>query len=473
MRVLLSGVTIAAIVGLANAAAMAQERPAAPAPALPPAPPPAEVTRMLEDISPERVKGYVETLAGFGTRHTLSDTTSDVRGIGAARRWIKAEFERIAQESGRTGERAMRVYFDSYAIEPDGRRVDVPTELVNVIAELPGRLEATGQAERCYVLGHYDSRRSDVMDREGEAPGANDDASGVAVVIELARVMSRHEYDHTIVFMATAGEEQGLLGARRHFGRLVEQGAPVRAVFNNDIVGDPTAPSGARHDTRVRVFSEGLPAIGERGGAMTLERLRREGALAESSSRQLARLVAMVAEWHKLPVQAMLVFRADRFLRGGDHLPFHEAGFAAVRFCEVEEDYTRQHQDLRTEDGVRYGDTPEFVDGRYLAGVAAVNGAALAHVANAPQAPSDARIVTAQLSNATTLRWSPSPEPDTAGYEVVWRETTSPQWQWSMDVGPRAEATLDVSKDNFFFGVRAYDSEGYRSPVVFPLSVPQ
>lgn len=444
-------------------------------PAVPSKAPPPEVARMLAEVSAERVKGDIDKLASFGTRHTLSDTTSPTRGIGAARTWIKGEFEKAAAASGRTGAMAMRVRFESFTVEPDGRRVDKTTEMVNVIAELPGRLEARGMAERCYVVGHYDSRNSNEMDRDGDAPGANDDASGVAVVIELARVMSSREFDHTIVFMATAGEEQGLIGARRHVGQVVEAGALVRGVLSNDIVGDPTSPFGGRFDDRVRVFSEGLPSFatgGQRatGGSMMLERLRREGALTESSSRQLARFVADVGAWERTAVRAMLVFRADRFLRGGDHTPFHEAGFPAVRFCEVDEDYSRQHQNVRIEDGKHFGDTAEFVDGQYLAGVARLNGAALAHLANAPAAPGNARIVTSSLGNNTLLRWEASPEPDTAGYEVVWRETTSPVWQWSRDVGATTEATIAINKDNTYFGIRAYDRDGYRSPVAFPLS---
>jgi len=471
------------VAGLLIAGSICMARPPfEPRPAIPTMAPPGngEVGAMLREVSPARVKADIESLVSFGTRHTLSATDSPTRGIGAARRWIKSEFEKAAAASGRTGEEAMRVRFESFIAAPDGRRIDKETELVNVIAELPGRLEASGQAERCYVMGHYDSRNSETMDREGDAPGANDDASGVAVVLELARVMASRRFDHTIVFVATVGEEQGLFGARHHAQWALENNARIRGVLSNDIVGDPTSPSGARYDTQVRVFSEGLPALasassregsgGGGGGGMMLERLRREGAMNESSSRQLARFVADVGAWENQAVRAMLVFRGDRFLRGGDHTPFHEAGFPAVRFCEVEEDYNRQHQNPRTENGVRYGDTPEFVDAEYLAGVARLNGASLAHLANAPAAPENARIITSSLDNSTTLRWSPSPEADTAGYEVVWRETTSPVWQWSADQGAATQATLPVSKDNYFFGLRAYDQSGYRSPVAFPLA---
>jgi Zn-dependent M28 family amino/carboxypeptidase len=315
-------------------------------------------------------------------------------------------------------------------------------------------------------MGHYDSRASGANDAESDAPGANDDASGVAVAIELARVLSKHRLDSTVVLMATAGEEQGLIGARMHARAARERGLDIRAVLNNDIVGDPTGPDGRGARDRIRVFSEGLPAQTLEGQAYA--NFRRHSAENDSPSRQLARYIAEIAELHDLSVKPWVIYRPDRFLRGGDHTPFNELGFAAVRFCEVYEDYTRQHQDLREEGGVRYGDLPEFVDAEYLADVARLNAAAVVHLANAPSPPSNARILTARLSNDTTIRWNPSPEPDVAGYEVVWRDTASPVWQHSRDVGDATEATIELSKDNWFFGVRAYDREGYRSPVVFP-----
>lgn len=447
------------------------ERTPIPESVIPDIPSPDEVNHMLGDISPANLEHIVETLSDFGTRHTLSDTVSDDRGIGAARRWIHQEFERYVLESGRStsGLEAPRVYFDSHKYGPDRRRVDREIDVVNVVLEIPGG-SPEARHRRYYVIGHYDSRASDSMDATIDAPGANDDASGVAVTMELARVMLERRYDATLVFMPTAGEEQGLLGARLHATSAAEDGLDIRAVLSNDIVGDPTAPSGAVHDQLVRVFSTATPRS---PSAAELAEMRSLAAENDSPSRQLARYIAEVAAWHEneLPVRPLLVYRPDRFLRGGDHSAFIDAGFAAVRFSEVEENYTRQHQDVRIdeESRIKYGDTPEHVDSTYLAGVARLNAAALAHLANAPAPPENARIITASLANDTTLRWDASPgSPDIAGYEIVWRDTTDAVWTNAVDVGDVNEATLPLSKDNHFFGVRAYDDDGYRSPAAWP-----
>ena len=412
---------------------------------------PSEVEAMVKAIDPAQLRATIEQLVGFGTRHTLSVADDPKRGIGAAREAIAEHFRQSPR---------LRVEFDPHRIEPDGRRVDVPTDVVNVVATLPGSMPEAAD-RHYYVIGHYDSRVTDPMNRTADAPGANDDGSGTALVMELARVMSQYEYDATIVFMATAGEEQGLLGARAHARAARDKGVDIRAVLSNDIVGDPSGPSGATHDDAVRVFSIALPPEPELG------RLRTLAATHDGESRQLARYVHDIGRRHALPVQAKMVFRRDRFLRGGDHTAFNEVGFAAVRFSEVEENYDRQHQDVRTEGDRPYGDLAEHVDVEYLAGVARLNAASLAHLANAPSSPANARIVAAALSHDTTMRWDASPEPDVAGYEVVWRDTTSPQWTDSKDVGTALEATLPMSKDNVFFGVRAYDADGYRSPVRF------
>lgn len=452
--------TLAALVILMTGCAAPTESPSTSAARIPAL---TQTDAMLSEISPQRAMDVVESLVSFGTRHTLSDTESETHGIGAARRWILKEFEGMALRSGRSGDTAMHAYLDRHAYGPDRRRVPVETEIVNVVAELPGSMHAA-RHRKYYVIGHYDSRAGEALDAESDAPGANDDASGVAVVMELARVMSRYKYDSTIVFMATAGEEQGLIGARLHAVTARENGQDIRAVLSNDIVGDPKGPSGNVYDRQVRVFSEALPrtlSVGE------LAQTRALGMENDSASRQLARYIAEVGRGHRLPVQPMLINRTDRFLRGGDHTAFNEAGFTAVRFSIVEENYDRQHQDVRVVDGVQFGDLTEFVDATYLAGVAKLNAAALAHLANAPSAPAEARIVTAQLGNDTLLRWDPSPEPDVAGYEVVWRLTTEHEWSHARDVGAATEATLSINKDNYFFGVRAYDRDGYRSPVSF------
>jgi hypothetical protein len=436
------------------------------------------VQSLSAGVSSARLRADIDRLVSFGTRHTMSDRASDTRGVGAAARWIRSEFERAAAERARLGLPPMQVFIEPHTLQPDGRRIDREVEIQNVIAIIPGRLESAGLAERIYISGHYDSRNSDEMDRSGDAPGANDDGSGTSVALEACRVLSKHEFDHTIVCVAFDAEEAGLYGARKHVEQASVAGARIRAVLNNDIVGDPTSPAsvgGRRTDATIRLYSEGLPAVppggdslgGRSGGGAMIERLRREGALGDSSSRQLARYVYETAWQHRTPVRPVIIFRADRFLRGGDHTPFHEAGFAAVRFTEFDEEYDRQHQNVREESGVQFGDLPRFVDEHYLAGVARLNVAAAACLASAPAAPADARIVTTSLSNDTLLRWSRSPDPDTAGYEVVWRETTSPVWNYVLDAADATELRVPVSKDNVFFGVRAYDREGHRSLVSF------
>jgi Zn-dependent M28 family amino/carboxypeptidase len=395
-------------------------------------------------IDPARMKRDVETLAGFGTRHTLSDTTSPTRGIGAARLWILAELQRAA-----SGTR-MRVELESHSQPGDGKRLLHDTEIANVVAVLPGVMPEAA-SRRYYVVGHYDSRTADVMDGASDAPGANDDASGVAVVLELARVMAHQPFDATLVFLSTAGEEQGLYGAKLHARKVKEAGEDVRAVLNDDIVGDP---SGGGAGT-IRVFSEGLPSEMPDGG---LEEIRRLAAESDSPSRELARFIVEVARSTRSAVEPRLVFRADRFLRGGDHLAFAELGFPAVRFTTPFESYDRQHTP---------GDVPAFVDAGYIANVARLEAETLARLADAPSPPEQARVITAELTNDTVLRWSACKEPDVAGYEVVWRETTSPSWQGARDVGPQLDVRLPLSKDDYFFGVRSYDKSGLRSPVAF------
>jgi Zn-dependent M28 family amino/carboxypeptidase len=426
--------------------------------------PPTLPAKVMAEITPKSIHSHVEHLASFGTRHSLSETESDTRGIGAARRWIFAQFNDYSAAAGDTLETAIERFE-----QPPMRRVPRAVEMANVVAILPGSLP--GSKDRLYyVIGHYDSRNGDGSDATGDAPGANDDASGTAVVMELARVLADEKLDATIVFMATVGEEQGLLGARYHADTAAAQGYDVRAVLSNDIVGDPSGPDKAdgtprMADHQIRVLSEGLP---RNASAEQLARLRSLSQESDSSSRQLARFINDVAILHDTAVKPMLVFRPDRFLRGGDHTPFNENGFAAVRLSEVFENYTRQHQNVREIDGRPYGDVPEYVDAEYLANVARLNAAAIVHLANAPSSPANARIITARLANDTTIRWDPAPEIDVAGYEIVWRRTTSPVWTGSIDVGTVTDYTIDMSKDNYFFGVRTYDQDGYKSPVSFP-----
>ncbi len=431
--------------------------------------------RAIASVDPARLIDNVHMLTSFGTRHTLSDTKSEHRGIGAARRWVHKAFEEAIADHNKPAEFAPSVSFDSHTVEPDGRRIPEQVEIVNVLCTIPGtNTESTNRLY--YVLAHLDSRATDAMDATSEAPGANDDASGVAALIELARVLSKESLDSTVVLMATSGEEQGLFGARLHAQDLVDAGADVRAVLNNDTIGDPTGIGDLDGSTEVRIFSEGLGLDlvnldDPQQLRSALYRLRSTGSESDSDSRQLARYIHFIGKLHgELPVKPKLIFRPDRYLRGGDHTPFNQLGMPAVRFCEVYEEYNHQHQDVRIEDGIQYGDLANHVDAEYLAGVTQLNTAVLVHLANAPSSPSNARIITAELTNDTTLRWDASPESDTAGYEVLWRETTDHDWTKFKDVGNVTEATIDLSKDNWIFAVRAYDQEGYRSPAAYPTS---
>ncbi|MGP1309697.1 MAG: M28 family peptidase [Phycisphaerales bacterium] len=433
---------------------------------------------MLSEVSAQRLRDDVDRLAAFGTRHTLSTVEAIDRGVGASRQYVHDEFSKAGFAAQRTGAGRIEVIFDRHTQQPDGRRITREVDIVNVVAVIPGAMPEA-RARMYYCIAHLDSRASDPNDAESDAPGANDNASGTAALIELARVLSKAQLDSTVVLMATTGEEQGLFGARLHAQRLREVGGDVRAVLNNDTVGDPyghfdpTSDEGAWARTKVRVFSEGLPVHLDRATPEELQRIARTGAENDSPARAVARYMLDVADEHDLPVEPMMIYRNDRFLRGGDHTAFLEMGFpAAVRITVPYEDYTRQHQDVRVEDGVPYGDAASYVDEDYLAGVTKLNLATLVHLANAPSAPEDVRVIVADLTNDTTLRWTPSPEPDVAGYEVVRRDTTSPVWQFvhAVDGGAGAtEATLPYTKDNFLFGVRAVDANGFRSPVVFPI----
>ncbi|GJQ29335.1 MAG: aminopeptidase [Phycisphaerae bacterium] len=423
-------------------------------------PPPALPSELAAAVSADRAKAAVESLAGFGTRHTLSDPAHPTRGIGAARTWLKTQFESYGG--------GLEVSLDAHQVPPMPR-LPRGGEVVNVMAIKRGSMpEAAGRAY--YVVGHFDTINADRMDPEGDAPGANDDASGTAVVLECARVLAGVPLEATVVFLCTAGEEQGLVGAKFHAEAVAaKRPYEILGVLNNDIVGDPSVPfvlpgGGPRPDASgfVRVFSEGVP---RNPSAEELASIRQLGAESDSASRQLARFVAYVAERENTVVRPMLVFRPDRFLRGGDHTAFNEAGFPAVRFSVPAEDYTRQHVNVTERDGKKYGDVPEFVSGAYVADVARLNAAVLVHLANAPRPPGKVRMVAAQLEQGTTLRWEASPEPDVAWYEVVWRRTTAATWEESATVGNVTEWKTGASKDNFFFGVRAVDREGYRSPV--------
>ena len=447
------------LLALLFAAGGAAAAPAVPAPEMAARQP--AVDQAVAAISPERIEANVRKLAGFQTRHTLSDTVSDTAGIGAARRWIKAELERCGAASGGR----LTVAFDSH-VAPIGERVPRPVEVVNVVATLAG---AQAQSkDRIYVVsGHYDSRNSDPLDAAGAAPGANDDASGTAAVIELACAMAPYQFDATIVFMAVAGEEQGLLGAAHWAGQARLKNLNIGAMFTNDIIGSSRADDGRIDDGQVRVFAEGVPVANELTDAART--LVATGGENDSASRQLARHVKEMGERYVPGFKVSVIQRRDRYLRGGDHIPFLRNGYAALRFTEPNEDFAHQHQNVRKEGAMAYGDVPEFVDFNYIAKVARVNAAALATLALAPAAPKNVQVRNAKLENDTALLWQANTEPDLAGYRVVWRETTAAQWQGAQFVGNVTEARVRLSKDNYFFGVQAVDRDGNVSVATYPI----
>src|SRR3954447_3370520 len=422
-----------------------------------PQPPSDELRSILAAVDPDRVEAIVRKLVSFGTRHTLSDQEDPERGIGAARDWI---FREMTSYAGRSGGR-MTVEKQSY-VQPPAERVSVPTRITNVLATLRG----SEHPDRVYVIsGHYDSRVTDVMNSTSDAPGADDDASGVAVSMELARVLATHEPEATIVLAAVAGEEQGLLGSDHMAGQLQSAGKDVQGMFTNDIVGSSTADDGKRDPRSLRLFAEGVPTDETEAEAAIRQSVGGEN---DSPARQLARFVTEVADNRDTGMRVRVIYRRDRFRRGGDQIPFLARGYPAARFTEPNENYAHQHQDVRVENGVQFGDLPQFCDFDYITRVARVNAATLWSLSNAPGTPKNVQVLTAELSNDTELTWDPNHEADLDHYEVVWRPTIEDDWTHVIDVGRANRARINLSKDNVFFGVRAVDRAGMRSPATFP-----
>jgi Peptidase family M28 len=418
------------------------------------------IASAVKAISPARVQADIEKLVSFGTRSTLSAqdaaAISAGRGIGAAREWLKTQLQAYSQECGG----CLEVKTDEF-IQAVGPRVPQPTTLTNVYAILKGS-DPESAKRIVLVTGHYDSRNTNVLDTTGDAPGANDDASGAAVSLESARALSKLKFRATVIFLTVAGEEQGLLGAK-HFAQMAkEAGWNIEAVLDDDIVGGDRSP-GQQADV-IRVFSEGLPSASDE---KQLRVIRGLGAESDSISRELARYIVEVGGAYSPGVKPMLVFRLDRYLRGGDHSAFNDQGFAAVRFTEYRENFNHQHQDLRTESGIEYGDTLKFVDFGYVARVARLNAVALAALAAAPAPPATVKVVTSNLDNNTTLKWGASE--GASGYEVIWRETSAPTWEHVKSVGDTTTTTLEISKDNVIFAVRAVDKAGHKSLPVVPV----
>ena len=418
-----------------------------------------QIAEMIQKVSADSIKGYVAHMVGFETRHALSDTVSDARGIGAARRWVASKFLQFRQASGAN----MTVELDPFVVEGGKSRVPHTTTMKNVVATLKGT--DPGDDRVILVSGHLDSRNSDILDSVNVAPGANDDASGVAVVMELARVMSQYRFPCTLVFMAVQGEEQGLLGARHMAVKMRQENVDLIAMLNNDIVGNSTASeTNDKNDKTVRVFSEMVPAVESEEDAKNRSAMKSEN---DSPSRQLARYIKETGESYGFGFSATPNMRPDRFLRGGDHTPFLQNGFTAVRFTEFNENYHHQHQTLREEGGIEYGDKPKFMDYGYAANVARMNLATMASLARAPGAPKNVGMQV-DLSNITKLWWeAPTMGPRPKGYFVLMRETYQPFWEEKIFV-EGTEIELPYSKDNYFFAVQAVGDQGHLSQIVIP-----
>jgi Zn-dependent M28 family amino/carboxypeptidase len=421
--------------------------------------PSAALRRALREIDADRIEAYVRRLVGFGTRHTLSSQTDPARGIGAAVTWVYDQFSAFAAPS----EGRMTVERQTFVQPATPPRVPNDTSMTNVIATIRG----VSAPDRIYVLtAHLDSRVTDVNNATSDAPGANDDASGVAVLLELARVLATRPLAATVMLAAVVGEEQGLFGSAYMAQQLKTAGADVQGMFSNDIVGSSTADDGTREPRVVRLFVEGVPTAETPAEA----NIRRSvGGENDSPSRQLGRFVDAVADNPDTGMHVWVIWRRDRYLRGSDHISFLQQGYPAGRFTEPNENYAHQHQDVRVENGVQFGDLPEFCDFDYIARVARTNLATIWSLADGPGTPKGVTVLTTVLTNDTTLRWTRGTDADLAGYEVVWRETTEPDWTHVIPVGDVTEATIDLSKDNVFFGVRAVDRDGNRSPAAFPV----
>lgn len=419
-----------------------------------------DISAALREIDAKRIESNIRALASFGTRHTLSEQASDTRGIGASARWIQSQFDDFARASGGR----LLVEVQSTRVARGADRVARDVDVVNLIAILPGRSSLT---ERCYVVsGHYDSRALEANDATSDAPGANDDASGTAVVMELARVMSRHQFDATLVFACVAGEEQGLLGASALAERAKNEGWNIEGMITNDIVGNTLGGNGVRDRTRVRVFSEGVPTV---ESAMQVQNRQSVGGENDGESRQFARAIDEIADRYPCDIDVTLIFRRDRYGRGGDHIPFLRQGFPAVRFTEPNEDFSRQHQNVTERDGRPYGDLPEFVDFGYVASVARLNCAVLADLARAPAPPINVAI-DPMPSYDSTLSWSAGAGGAPAGYTVLIRDTTAQTWQKRIDVGDVTTYTLaGFNKDDWLFGVQCHDAQGHASIAVSPV----
>ncbi|MEM9076124.1 MAG: M28 family metallopeptidase [Bacteroidota bacterium] len=415
---------------------------------------------IIDSISPERLEKDITTLANFGTRHTLSDTLSQTRGIGAARRWIKSEFDNVSTDCNN----CLEVFYQKDLIkEGESRRITKDVWVVNVVAIQRG----TKYPNRFIIMsGDIDSRASDVNDFTSDAPGANDNASGMAGTIEASRVLSKYQFENSIMYVGLSGEEQGLYGGRGLSAYAKEKGWEIIGIFNNDMIGNITGVDGVVSNRDFRIFSEPVPPT-------ETEQQRRArrfyGGEVDGISRQLARYVHKTTKQYMPEMNPMMIYRLDRFGRGGHHRPFNDAGFAGIRIMEAHENYTQQHQDIRVENGIAYGDVLEHVNFDYVKKLTAVNAINLASIAWGPPSPKTVKIG-GIVEPSVKLTWSDVE--GAVGYKVYWRETTSPTWDYSKYVGNINGHVLEgIVVDNFFFGVAAVGKDGHESPIVFPNSI--
>lgn len=414
---------------------------------------------IIEAVSADRLEADVKKLAGFGTRNTFSDTLSETRGIGAARRWIKSEFENISSDCNN----CLEVFYQKDLVTKEGNsRVPKDAWVVNVVAVQKG----TKYPNRYIIMsGDIDSRASNTMDFTTDAPGANDNASGMAGTMEAARVLSKYEFESSIIYLGLSGEEQGLFGGQGFAEMAKEEGWDLIGVFNNDMIGNIAGVDGVIDNRSFRIFSEPVPPT----ETEREKRMRRfYGGEVDGISRQLARYVHKTTQTYMPEMNPMMIYRLDRFGRGGHHRPFNDLGFAGIRIMEAHENYTQQHQDIRTEDGIAYGDVVEHVDFDYAGKLTAVNAINMASLAWAPPAPKKVSIGGIVEASAK-LKWEKASGENIAGYKIYWRDTTSPQWQYSRYVGDIDNFTLEgIVIDNFYFGVSAVGKNGHESVVVFP-----
>ena len=431
-----------------------------------------QIADLIAQVSADSLRAHINGLVSFGTRHTLSVPTSadqaTKKGLGAARQWILGKFNQYAKQSGGR----MTATLDTWTLQPDGRRVDKPANMGNVMATLKG---TDPSDDRIFIVqGHMDSRVTNVMNRESDAPGANDDGSGTAAVIELCRVMSKSSFPATVVFVTLTGEEQGLLGAEHLSERAVKEKWNVEAVLNNDIMGSNNSSDTRIIDnTRLRVFSEGLPGNLMKDTTGRIGQIRQFGNENDGKARTLARYLKEIGERYVENMEVVMVYRNDRYLRGGDHTPYVQRGFAAVRLTEMNENYEHQHQDLRTENGIEYGDYPKFMDFEYLRKNTAVNLATLANLAKSPTVPQQVTVDVRNLTNATVLYWQAPKAAGVAsnkvkGYYVLMRETYWPFWQKKFFT-TKLGMTMPYSKDNYYFAVQAVSEDGNESLPVLPV----